>query len=97
MITIKYIPGKITVAGHAGYNPGNDIVCAAVSTLTNNLIYSILDLTETPLKCDIKAGDTIIEYKTEELTKEAELLINSFFIGLNGVMGSFPDYVRVEI
>ena len=33
MIYVTITPASLSVKGHAGYNPGNDIVCAAVSAL----------------------------------------------------------------
>ena len=33
MIRIQITPTSLSATGHAGYNPGNDIVCAAVSAL----------------------------------------------------------------
>lgn len=32
---------RITMIGHAGYNPGNDIVCAAESILMRTLLESL--------------------------------------------------------
>ena len=32
---------RITMTGHAGYNPGNDIVCAAESILMRTLLESL--------------------------------------------------------
>ncbi|MDD3503886.1 MAG: ribosomal-processing cysteine protease Prp [Eubacteriales bacterium] len=47
MIEISIRKDGITVSGHANYAPrGQDIVCAAVSTLAIALINSIKDLTE---------------------------------------------------
>lgn len=37
MINITIAPAQLAVSGHAGYNPGNDIVCAAVSALVQTL------------------------------------------------------------
>lgn len=94
MITISYSPFKIEVTGHAGYaDIGHDIVCAAISTLVQNLIWSIEDLTEDTISCVVNAGDTVITYGN--LSERAQLLIDSFFIGCNAVADTNPDYVRV--
>ena len=47
MITISITETSIHVLGHAGAGPpGQDIVCSAVSTLAQNLISSIEELTD---------------------------------------------------
>ena len=96
MIEIKkYIDG-ITVTGHAGYAPiGQDIVCASISTLTETLIASLMELTVSDIKVHKEPGD--VRIKTgNELTDTAELLVDSFFIGVEGVKGAYPEYIATE-
>ena len=51
MINVRAGPGKIKIAGHANYaSPGKDIVCAAISTLTQTLKASVEELTEDKIK-----------------------------------------------
>ena len=72
MIIIDRMPGGVRVAGHAGSAPpGQDIVCAAIST---------------PGRVDIKHGN---------LSADAQLLGDSFFVGCRMVADAYPDYVRV--
>ena len=37
-IRIKKLTVEVSVKGHADYNPGNDIVCAGISTLSYTLL-----------------------------------------------------------
>ena len=88
-------PHRIEVTGLAGYaDVGHDIVCAAVSVLVQNLIYSIEELTEDKITYDVNAGHTVITYGN--LSEQAQLLIDSFFIGCNAVAATCPEYVRVS-
>ena len=67
MIDITVQPDKITVSGHAGYaEPGKDIVCAAISTLTQVLIASVEELTAAKIKTAVPSGyaDIVIEEST---------------------------------
>lgn len=96
MIEIKKYLNGITVSGHAGYGiKGSDIVCAAISTLTETLIESLTQLSLTDIKAVTADGEAAVRYKSE-LTDTAELLISSFFIGCEGVAGTYPDNVKVE-
>lgn len=93
MIDITVQPDKITVSGHAGYaEPGKDIVCAAISTLTQVLIASVEDLTAAKIKTAQTSG--YMELVIEESTERAQVLVDSFFIGCQMVAENYPEYVR---
>ena len=94
MIDITVQPDKITVSGHAEYaEHGKDIVCAAISTLTQVLIASAEELTAADIKHAVTSGYTVIDIK--ESTERAQVLIDSFFIGCQMVAEQYPEYVRV--
>lgn len=94
MITIDKSYNRIEVKGHAGYaDYGQDIVCCAISTLVQTLIWSIEDLTQDKIQYDVNAGYTVIAYT--EPSEEAQLLIDSFFIGCEAVAEAHPECVRV--
>lgn len=70
--------------GHAGYHKnGQDLVCAAVSVLTCNLINSLQELTDIKIRAKTDSGKTEIEW--EELTEPAKLLVDSWFLGLSDI------------
>lgn len=95
MIRITKTNNTVEIKGHANYAPhGLDIVCSAVSTLTQTFITSARELTTDKLKYVITGGEAFISYKN--LSKEAELLLNSFFIGLEMVAYTYPEYVEIS-
>lgn len=95
MIVITRAENSITIKGHANYAPrGQDIVCAAVSTLTQTLIASLEELTKEDLSYQAEAGNVEIVFN-EDLSEIAQLLIKSFFIGANGIAAAYPDHVTV--
>lgn len=52
MIAINITRTGLTVDGHAGYaESGNDIICAAVSALTQGLVHSLKALTNDEISC----------------------------------------------
>lgn len=105
MILITQTPNSITVCGHANSaRRGRDIVCASVSVLLQNLIVSIEELTADKIEYEKAPGDYVTEYnkssngvsiKFGNLSERAQLLIDSFFIGVTAIANTCPDYVKV--
>ena len=84
----------ISLEGHAGYaQEGYDIVCAAVSILFQNLMFSIKSLTTGELECKKKNNMKQIEIRN--LSDQVELLVNSFFIGIQKIAVVYPENVRI--
>ena len=95
MIVIDHTHGKISIKGHAGYAAhGQDIVCAAISTLTLVFLASVEELTEDNLKSEIGAGNALIEYGN--LSANAQLLMDSFFIGVQMIADEYPHHVKLS-
>lgn len=94
MIEVKQNSGSISVKGHAGFAPhGQDIVCAAVSTLAQNLIASIEALTDAEIQYDMQPG--AIEIKYGNLSEATQLLVDSFFIGIHMIANAYPSNVYI--
>lgn len=84
LIEVKITGHGIQMHGHAGYHKnGQDIVCSAVSALTCSLINSLHNLTNIKIRAETSNGMTVIEW--EELTEPAELLVDSWFLGLTAI------------
>lgn len=101
-ITVKKnqngIYNGLSVKGHAGYDEyGKDIVCAAVSALVINTINSIETFTEDVF--DLKTDDVsgFIEFEVvSELSDETHLLLDSLFLGLQGIEADYgKDYIKL--
>ena len=94
MIKIYRTDTAITIKGHAGYGPyGQDIVCAGVSALTYTLISSIEVLTKDRIEYTIRSGDLFLTHGT--LSNKANLLIESFFIGLENLEKAYPGHIEI--
>ena len=94
MISIHRCKDGILMSGHANYaEPGKDIVCAAVSVLVQNLIQSIEELTIDQIKYVMSPGTVDIEFR--DLSEHAQLLVNSFFVGIEMIASEYPDNVKV--
>ncbi len=94
MIVVTRSSSGITIEGHAGYAPrGQDIVCAGISTLVQTLVQSFEDLCTDEITYHLKPGWAQIRYGN--LSAKAEVLINSFWIGVDMIANRYPDHVTV--
>ena len=94
MIEVSTRLDGITISGHANYAPeGSDIVCAAVTVLTQTLIQTLEDLSADKIEYEMSPGWVDIKYRN--LSEEGCLLVDSFFIGICMVSYEFPECVRI--
>lgn len=95
MIVVNVSKEKITLDGHAGYaEPGKDIVCAAVTALTQTMVHSIKALTED--KPEYTACPGKFEMEIKNLSEKSKTLVDSFFIGVCDIAEEFPECVKVR-
>ena len=95
MITIVMSADRVKIRGHANYAPhGQDIVCAGVTALTQTLVESLETLTGNEIKYDMSPGRVDIEIKDPD--EDAQLLMDSFLVGVEMIADEFPEYARVE-
>lgn len=96
MIEINITNDAIKIRGHAGYAPrGQDIVCAGVTALTQTLVESLETLTSNEIKYDMSPGRVDIEIMNPD--EDAQLLTDSFLVGIEMIVDEFPEHIRVEI
>lgn len=88
MIHVKVREDMISMRGHAaGQVPGNNIVCAAVSALTCNLVNSLEEFTESKISAKTSSGE--MDIKWDKLDDKGKLLIDSWFIGLSEINNKY--------
>ena len=96
MIVITASQDAVHIRGHANYAPhGQDIVCAGVTALTQVLVKSLETLTGNEIKYDMSPGRVDIEIGNPD--EDAQLLMDSFLVGIEMIADEFPEYIRVEI
>ena len=87
--------------GHAGYaDEGHDIVCAAISALTQSTLNGLVNVLKAPFMYDIDDDNALLEARsTPEVTdaqlKQAQLLLVTLLEGLRGIERSHPQNVRI--
>ena len=101
-ITVYYNGDRIRgfrAKGHSGYaERGEDIVCAAVSALTQTAYLGVLELVG--VESDISQNDgelrmMLPEGMTSEQSEMAELILGTMLLGLRSVEENYSDYLKV--
>ena len=94
MTIVTRCKDRITIKGHSGYAPtGQDIVCSAVSVLVQTLIQSVEELTADEIEYDMQPGTVDIKFWC--LSDQSKVLIDAFFIGIEGIAEAYPDNVKL--
>ncbi len=84
------------IKGHAYFaRRGKDIVCSAVSSLALNTVNSVKELTDADFSGQVKEDGGMIDFTLNSHGQDATLLINSFELGVKGIMESYPKNVRI--
>lgn len=88
-ITIKEEKDKVIIdlIGHAGYNPGNDVVCAAISILTYTLLNELAN-SKVPFKHKVSPGKVHIETKRIPA-------IRTVITGWRLLEEAYPEHVKL--
>ena len=91
MTTIEIKEDLIKVFGHSGYaEEGHDIVCAAISTLTEST-YNYLAATNN--KVSNKEASGLYEIHIEKLNKNGQAIVNSFIKMVQDLINQYPYYL----
>lgn len=84
----------ICANGHADYNPGNDIVCSAVSALLQTLYAGLELFCGTAVDQEQESGSFVLEGQMD--SEGARVLFDSTLFGLGLIEREYPDNVRIE-
>lgn len=102
-VTIESFAGTSATAalqleGHAGLAArGNDILCAAVSVLSENLGGSLKLLLKVPAEIQAENGQYRVSVPAEYASDAVELLFQSAILGLRVLAEQYPDRIQLEL
>lgn len=94
--------GRLTgfeAQGHTGSaEEGNDVVCAAISALTQSALMGIREYLK--LACAYEIADGYIycmlpEDTFEEDWREAEIILETMAMGLRSIADTYGDYIKI--
>jgi uncharacterized protein YsxB (DUF464 family) len=102
MTTVRFLErgGRLygfCASGHAGYAPeGEDIVCAAVSALTQSALLGLGEVLKAPVEWSRDEGKGALSAFVAESTEGTELLLRTLEAGLRNIAGQYPDLVGID-
>ena len=89
------------VQGHADYAPEGqeDILCAAVSVLTENTVNSIERLTEDrPVREEVREEDGYLYFELpKDCSENAQLLMESMVYGLTDIRMRYEKHLTIRL
>ena len=92
--------GQITgykVSGHAGYaEEGQDIICSAVSAVTQAPILGLERHLKLKPSCRTELEDGILEVALNSAPNDlTEAILETMFYGIRSIAGQCPQYVHI--
>jgi uncharacterized protein YsxB (DUF464 family) len=90
---------ELKVSGHVGLaDHGEDIVCAAVSALTQTALIGLEKVARHPFESKVRDGYLSCKVKpggTAESVAKAQAIIETTVLGLRDIAQSYSQYVRL--
>ena len=87
--------------GHSGYaDAGRDIVCAAISALTQSTLNGLKNILKAPVMFDQDDQQPLIEARltpeaTEEQVQKAQILLETLLQGLQAIQRESPQNLTI--
>ena len=97
-----YITG-VTCTGHTGYaEQGEDIVCAAVSSVVQTAVLGLMQLVgvNVDYKVDEKEGflsAALPEKLTAAQRHDSDLILRTAYLGVSDLYEGFSDFINLEV
>lgn len=94
---------EVVAEGHTGYGEaGEDIVCAAVSTLLQSALLGLLQVVGLNVKYSVNEENGSLKFTLpDSLTPlerhDADIVLNTMLCGLNDIYTEYSDYVNIEV
>lgn len=97
MITIHVTDNSLSVTGHAerpvGVPPGNNIVCAAVSSVTLTLVEGLREVAGLNIEAVTDPGN--VQIRWGRMNDIGQALIDTWLLGIFGIQGSYGNITIV--
>jgi len=93
--------GKITgfeAKGHSGYaDEGSDIVCSAISVLTQSAVMGLIDVAAIPAEYSVEDGSLSCDLPklNAEERKKADMILETMLLGLRSIQEDYHGYLKI--
>ncbi|MHB1315032.1 MAG: ribosomal-processing cysteine protease Prp [Christensenellales bacterium] len=93
--------GGFSVSGHSGFaEEGQDIVCAAVSALTQSAVMGLVDIAGLQINHNQEKGALSCTVRPSgDLKKQtqAEAILGTLVLGLQSIAAQYPQFVELSL
>ncbi len=103
-IVVKKIANNISsieCSGHSGYaNEGEDIVCAAISSIIQTAVLGVLMLAKVDALVKRDEGYLQIvvpDDLSDEKRRDCNLILNTAILGISDLREEYSDYIELEV
>lgn len=105
MINVTFLKKKNNIVsfeakGHADFDEYNkDIVCSAVSAISQTTLIGILDVLHIKVDYSIKEGllSLSLKHNTYEEIEKCQVLLNTMLRGLKNMERGYEKYIKVSV
>ncbi|OAA91540.1 ribosomal-processing cysteine protease Prp [Clostridium coskatii] len=91
---------SVVLKGHAeSVNQGYDMVCSAVSAISQTTVIGITEVLKLKLKYSIKDGFlsfSLKDMKQDDILK-CQVLVKTMLLGLKSIEFNFSEYINVKV
>jgi len=92
---------ELKVTGHADYSEyGSDIVCSAVSALTQTALLGLLNVAQLDIEYSINEGFlsfSIPQIEDRDVRLKAWAIIDTMVLGLNNIAENYSPYIELVV
>jgi uncharacterized protein YsxB (DUF464 family) len=91
---------RVRVSGHGGGKKGEDIVCSAVSAVTQTALAGLLYYGKNLIKWKKKDGlldIAISDTQDQELFSVFKTILFTMVLGLKGIVEEYPKIVKLDV
>ena len=88
--------------GHADYGEeGEDIVCAALSSITQTAVLGLLQVALLPIEYKIDSKNALLEVKlpkslSQKERNDADMILETMFLGVSDLSTEYGRYIQLE-
>ena len=88
---------KVVVSGHAGYaRHGEDIVCAAVSILSQTILIGLVEVLKLDVRYEISDGYLEFSLENKNNNDSINALLDTFELGIENLLQEYGSYLKLK-
>ncbi len=94
---------KVVCDGHTGYSEkGEDIVCAALSSVVQTALLGLLAIAKVNVKYKVDEANGYLEFSlpsnlNQEQRKNSDIILNTMLCGISDLREGYSDYINLEV